>query len=125
LHWLGDFLRKDRTQIQKDLDEFLEHFPVLRERRQQAGTLSGGEQQMLAIACALMAKPKLLLLDEPSSGLTPIMVQEIGKVVRDISQGGTTILLVKQKAHLALKLARLGYMLETGSIIVQSSGQEL
>ena len=123
---LGAFLRNDRNQITKDLEELLEHFPVLRERRrQQAGTLSGGEQQMLAIACALMGKLKLLLLDEPSSGLSPLMVQEIGKIVRDINQSGTTILLVEQNARLALRLAHRGYVLETGTIVLQGSGKEL
>ncbi len=123
---LGAFLRKDRDGINKDLGELLEHFPILKERsRQQAGTLSGGEQQMLAIACALMGKPKLLLLDEPSLGLSPIMVGEIGKIVADINKGGTSVLLVEQNARLALRLARRGYVLETGTIVLQGSAKEL
>jgi branched-chain amino acid transport system ATP-binding protein len=104
----------------------LEHFPRLKERsRQQAGTLSGGEQQMLAIATALMSKPKLLLLDEPSTGLSPILVKEIGKIIIDINQGGTTILLVEQNARLALRLANRGYVMETGVIVLSGNAQEL
>jgi branched-chain amino acid transport system ATP-binding protein len=123
---LGAFLRKDGDKINKDLANILNHFPRLGERsRQQAGTLSGGEQQMLAIACALMGNPKLLLLDEPSSGLSPILVQEIGKVIADINQGGTTVLLVEQNARLALRLAHRGYVLETGNIVLQGDAKEL
>lgn len=123
---LGAFLRKDKDKIKKDLTDVLEHFPRLNERsRQQAGTLSGGEQQMLAIATALMSKPRLLLLDEPSSGLSPIMVQEIGKIVTDINKGGTTVLLVEQNARLALRLANRGYVMETGSIVLQGDAKEL
>jgi len=123
---LGAFLRKDRDEINKDLEELLEHFPILKERsRQQAGTLSGGEQQMLAIAIALMGKPKLLLLDEPSSGLSPIMVGEIGKIVADINKGGTSVLLVEQNARLALRLAHRGYVLETGNIVLHGEAKEL
>jgi len=123
---LGAFLRQDRDEINKDLEELLEHFPILKERsRQQAGTLSGGEQQMLAIAIALMGKPKLLLLDEPSSGLSPIMVGEIGKIVADINKGGTSVLLVEQNARLALRLAHRGYVLETGNIVLHGSAKEL
>jgi len=123
---LGAFLRKDKDKIKKDLTDVLEHFPRLNERsRQQAGTLSGGEQQMLAIATALMSKPRLLLLDEPSSGLSPIMVQEIGKIVTDVNKGGTTVLLVEQNARLALRLANRGYVMETGSIVLQGDAKEL
>jgi branched-chain amino acid transport system ATP-binding protein len=123
---LGAFLQRDRIKIKKDLENLLEYFPRLKERsRQQAGTLSGGEQQMLAIACALMGNSRLLLLDEPSSGLSPIMVKEIGKIVSDINQRGTSILLVEQNARLALRLARRGYVLETGTIVVQGSAKEL
>ena len=123
---LGAFLRKDSNRINNDLTNLLEHFPKLKERsRQQAGTLSGGEQQMLAIACALMANPRLLLLDEPSSGLAPIMVKEIGEVVSTINQRGTSILLVEQNARLALRLAHRGYVLETGTIVLHGSAKEL
>jgi len=123
---LGAFLQRDRGKIKKDLENLLEYFPRLKERsRQQAGTLSGGEQQMLAIACALMGNSRLLLLDEPSSGLSPIMVKEIGKIVSDINQRGTSILLVEQNARLALGLAHRGYVLETGTIVVQGSAKEL
>jgi branched-chain amino acid transport system ATP-binding protein len=123
---LGAFLRRDRGQIKKDLESLLEHFPKLRERsRQKAGTLSGGEQQMLAIACALMANPKLLLLDEPSCGLSPIMVKEIGRIVSEINQRGTSIFLVEQNARLALRLAHRGYVLETGTIVLHGSAIEL
>jgi len=123
---LGAFLRKDSNRINNDLTNLLEHFPKLKERsRQQAGTLSGGEQQMLAIACALMANPRLLLLDEPSSGLAPIMVKEIGEVVSTINQRGTSILLVEQNARLALRLAHRGYVLETGTIVLHGSAKQL
>jgi branched-chain amino acid transport system ATP-binding protein len=123
---LGAFLRQDRGKIKKDLENLLEYFPSLKERsRQQAGTLSGGEQQMLAIACALMGNSKLLLLDEPSSGLSPIMVKEIGKIIADINQRGTSILLVEQNARLALRLAHRGYVLETGTIVLHGSAKEL
>ncbi|MDH5696306.1 MAG: ABC transporter ATP-binding protein [Dehalococcoidia bacterium] len=123
---LGAFLRRDRGKIKKDLENLLEYFPRLKERsQQQAGTLSGGEQQMLAIACALMGNSRLLLLDEPSSGLSPIMVREIGKIIADINQRGTSILLVEQNARLALRLAHRGYVLETGSIVLQGEAEEL
>jgi branched-chain amino acid transport system ATP-binding protein len=123
---LGAFLRQDKSKIKKDLENLLEYFPRLKERsRQQAGTLSGGEQQMLAIACALMGNSRLLLLDEPSSGLSPIMVKEIGKIVSDINQRGTSILLVEQNARLALKLAHRGYVLETGTIVLQGKAEDL
>jgi branched-chain amino acid transport system ATP-binding protein len=123
---LGAFLRRNREEINKDLDGVLEHFPRLKERsNQQAGTLSGGEQQMLAIASALMSKPRLLLLDEPSTGLSPIMVQEIAKIIVDINKGGTSILLVEQNARLALKLAQRGYVLETGKVVLSGPANEL
>lgn len=123
---LGAYLRKDRAGITADLEGVFKHFPRLKERRQQmARTLSGGEQQMLAIARALMAKPKLLLLDEPSTGLAPLMVQEIGKVALNIRETGTSILLVEQNAQLALKLASRGYVLETGSIVIEGPCKQL
>jgi branched-chain amino acid transport system ATP-binding protein len=123
---LGAFLRKGRDKINKDLDVLLTHFPILRKRsRQQACTLSGGEQQMLAIACGLMAEPKILLLDEPSLGLSPLMVSEIGKIVLEINQNGTSVLLVEQNARLALSLAHRSYVLETGSIMLEGYADEL
>ncbi|MDT4939344.1 MAG: branched-chain amino acid transport system ATP-binding protein [Pseudonocardiales bacterium] len=109
-----------------DLERVLEMFPRLRERiKQTAGTLSGGEQQMLAIGRALMGKPRLLLLDEPSMGLAPLIVAQIFDIVREINQGGVTVLLVEQNAAQALRLANRGYVLETGEIVLQGTGQEL
>jgi branched-chain amino acid transport system ATP-binding protein len=123
---LGAFLRRDKGKIKKNLENLLEYFPRLKERsRQQAGTLSGGEQQMLAIACALMGNSRLLLLDEPSSGLSPIMVKEIGKIVSEINQRGTNILLVEQNARLALRLSHRGYVLETGQLVLQGKSKDL
>lgn len=123
---LGAYLRRDRKKVMSDLEVVYKHFPRLKERRhQQARTLSGGEQQMLAIARALMAKPKLLLLDEPSTGLAPLMIQEIGKVALNIRESGTSILLVEQNAELALSLASRGYVIETGNIVLQGDCQKL
>jgi branched-chain amino acid transport system ATP-binding protein len=114
---LGAFTRTDTAAIEKDRQRALELFPRVRERlKQNAGTLSGGEQQMLAIARALMARPRLLLLDEPSLGLAPQIVQTIFRIIREINQTGTTILLVEQNAHMALNVAHYGYCLEVGSI---------
>ncbi len=124
---MGAFLRKDKEEINKDYQIVYTHFPILKERSRQSGsTLSGGEQQMLAVGRGLMAHPKLLLLDEPSLGLSPIMCQEIAKIIREIHQQmGVAILLVEQNARLALKLANRGYVLATGSISVQGTAQEL
>lgn len=123
---LGSFLRNDKNGINRDLEQQFRHFPVLKERRrQQARTLSGGEQQMLVIARALMGKPDLLLMDEPSLGLAPVMVQEIGKIVIDINKGGTSILIVEQNARLALRLAKKGYVLERGKLILEGNAAEL
>lgn len=123
---LGSFLRRDKEMIDKDLQAIFKNFPRLKERRQQqARTLSGGEQQMLTIARALMGKPKLLLLDEPSLGLSPLMVREIGRVVVNINRDGTSVLLVEQNAKLALKLAHRGYVLETGTIVLQGNTGDL
>jgi len=123
---LGAFLRKDKKEIITDLEEVLAHFPRLKERhKQNAGNLSGGEQQMLAIGRALMAKPKLLLLDEPSLGLAPLLVSEIGKIVTEICRGGVSIILVEQNARLALGLADRGYVLQTGSVVLEGDAREL
>lgn len=123
---LGAYLQYDKNQIKQSLERIFQTFPVLKARkRQQAGTLSGGEQQMLAIARALMGNPTLLLLDEPSSGLAPIVVREIGKIAVEINQCGTSILLVEQNARLALRLAHRGYVLETGSVVLQGKCKDL
>jgi branched-chain amino acid transport system ATP-binding protein len=124
--WMGAFLRKDTPGIHKDLERVYELFPRLKERTTQlAGTLSGGEQQMLAIGRALMSKPKLLMLDEPSLGLAPILVETIFQIVREINAQGIPILLVEQNAHKALEVAHRAYVLETGSIVKTGSGREL
>ena len=122
---LGAFTRKD-GEIQADMEKFMDRFPRVRERlKQSAGTLSGGEQQMLAICRALMSRPKLLLLDEPSMGLAPNLVTEIFSVVRDLHNDGVTILLVEQNAHRALEVADRAYVLETGKIVLQDTGKAL
>jgi len=123
---MGAYLRKDRKGIRQDEEKAFEIFPILRERRKQAGgTLSGGEQQMLAIARALMARPSLLLLDEPSLGLAPIVVENIFEVITRINSSGTTILLVEQNAQMALQTAHRAYVLETGKVIMQGPAKEL
>lgn len=123
---MGAYLRKDKEEIKKDMEWCYELFPRLKERlAQMAGTLSGGEQQMLAMARALMSKPRLLLLDEPSMGLAPILVDEIFNIVHKISAGGTTILLVEQNAFKALSIANRAYILETGSIAKEGIASEL
>ena len=123
---LGAFLRKDRDGIKRDMEKVFELFPRLKERlRQNAGTLSGGELQMLAIGRGLMAEPKLLLLDEPSMGLAPILVDEIFSIIKKISENGTTILLVEQNAYKALSVADRAYILETGSILKHGTASEL
>jgi len=122
---MGAFNRKDR-EIDRDLAMVMERFPILGERRAQpAGNLSGGEQQMLAIGRALMARPRLLLLDEPSMGLAPQLVTEIFRIIREINNQGTTILLVEQNARQALKVASLGYVMETGKITLSGDAGEL
>jgi len=124
---LGAFFRKDPSDIGADMNHIFDLFPVLKERRRQmGGTLSGGEQQMLAIGRALMSRPKLLLLDEPSLGLAPLIVQRIFEIVRDINvKENTTILLVEQNANLALQIAKRGYVLETGKIVMEDSAAKL
>jgi branched-chain amino acid transport system ATP-binding protein len=122
----GAFTRKDRAAIQEDMEMVYSHFPILKSRSSQgAGTLSGGEQQMLAIGRALMTNPRLLLLDEPSLGLSPLMVKEIAKIIRDIHKEGKSIILVEQNAALALRLAHRAYVIQTGSIVVEGTGDEL
>ena len=123
---LGSFTRKDKQNLAGDLEAVFERFPILRERKNQdAATLSGGEQQMLAMGRALMTKPKLLLLDEPSMGLAPIFIKEIFRIIQDIQKQGTTILLIEQNANVALKIANRGYVLETGNIVLTGTGEEL
>ena len=123
---LGAFLRKDTPVIREDLDRVFDLFPVLRERRgQQGGTLSGGEQQMLAIGRALMSHPRLLLLDEPSLGLAPLLVEQIFEIIQEINNQGTTILLVEQNAFLALQTTHRGYVMETGEIAIEGTSSEL
>ena len=124
---LGAFYRKNRDEVNQDLERIYALFPILKERRkQQGGTLSGGEQQMLAIGRALMSRPKLLLMDEPSLGLAPIFVQKIFDIIHDINKNeGTTILLVEQNANLALQTAERGYVLETGSITMEDNADAL
>jgi branched-chain amino acid transport system ATP-binding protein len=123
---MGGFLRKDTEGINRDLKGAFRHFPILKSRqRQSAGTLSGGEQQMLAMGRALMSNPRLLLMDEPSLGLSPLMCLEIAKIIRDIHEEGRTIVLVEQNARLALALAQKGYVLETGNIVLKGDTHEL
>ena len=123
---LGAFLRKDKHNLKQDLENIYQRFPILSDRkRQTAGTLSGGEQQMLAMGRALMSKPRILLLDEPSMGLAPLLVREIFAIIKDINNAGTTILLVEQNASMALSIAHRAYVLETGSIVMSGTGEEL
>jgi branched-chain amino acid transport system ATP-binding protein len=119
-------LQKDKTKKKQNLEGIFQTFPVLKARkRQQAATLSGGEQQMLAIARALMGSPTLLLFDEPSIGLAPIVVREIGKIAVEINKRGTSILLVEQNSRMALSLAHRGYVLETGNLVLQGKCEDL
>lgn len=123
---MGAYTRKDRDGLKEDMEKSFEYFPIIKERlNQDAATLSGGEQQMVAMARALMAKPKLLLLDEPSMGLAPLFIQQIFNIIEEINAAGTTILLIEQNAKQALSISDRAYVMETGKILLSGSGQEL
>jgi branched-chain amino acid transport system ATP-binding protein len=123
---LGAYQRRDRKAIAQDMEEVLQTFPRLRERlSQKAGTLSGGEQQMVAMGRALMAKPKVLLMDEPSMGLAPVLVDQVFKIIKDINELGTTIFVVEQNANMALSIADRGYVLQTGQVVLADTAESL
>ena len=123
---MGAFFRRDKDSIRRDLDRVFDLFPVLKERRRQkGGTLSGGEQQMLALGRALMGKPEMLLLDEPSLGLAPLIVRQIFEIIKRINSEGVTVLLVEQNANLALQIAHRGYVLETGTVVMEDEAAKL
>ena len=123
---IGAYLRNDKKEIEKDLEWVFKLFPRLQERSwQYAGTLSGGEQQMLAVGRALMSKPKILMLDEPSLGLAPLIVQQIFDIIREINHAGVTVLLIEQNANMALKTADLAYVIETGEIVLSGTGKQV
>jgi branched-chain amino acid transport system ATP-binding protein len=123
---MGAFTRKESQEVEQNLERVYASFPILRDRiRQQAGTLSGGEQQMLAIARGLMSSPKLMLLDEPSLGLAPLMVEEIFRIIEEINKEGVTILLVEQNANMALQTAQYGYVMETGTVALHDKAENL
>ncbi len=123
---MGSYLRKDKSQVAQDLDGIHQHFPILKERSgQRAGTLSGGEQRMLAIARALMARPKLLLMDEPSMGVAPLVLEEISQAIRDIEKRGISIILVEQNIRMAFSLAKKAYILEVGLVVGEGPVEEL
>lgn len=122
---MGAYHRND-SEVDQDLEKVMERFPILKERKNQlGGTLSGGQQQMLAIARVIMSRPKLLLLDEPSMGLAPIIVADVFKIIKEINKGGTTVLLVEQNARQALKIADYGYVLETGKVVAEGEASKL
>ena len=123
---IGAYLRNDKKEIEKDLEWVFKLFPRLKERSwQYAGTLSGGEQQMLAVGRALMSKPKILMLDEPSLGLAPLIVQQIFDIIREINHAGVTVLLIEQNANMALKTADIAYVIETGEIVLSGTGKQV
>jgi branched-chain amino acid transport system ATP-binding protein len=123
---MGAYTRHDRDAIQKDVSDILAQFPVLFERRDQpGGTLSGGEQQMLAMARALLARPRMLIMDEPSMGLSPLFVEKVFEIIQDLNRKGITLLLVEQNANMALSIAHRGYVLQTGNIVLQDAAQNL
>ena len=123
---MGAFARKDRTAVAGDLDRVFQSFPRLKERRRQiAGTLSGGEQPMLAMGRAIMSSPRMIMLDEPSMGLSPILVEEIFSIIREVHSNGMTVLLVEQNAQMALSIADRAYVLETGKVVLQGSAKEM
>ena len=123
---MGAFLRKDREMIKEDIERVFESFPILKERKNQdASTLSGGEQQMLAMGRALLSSPDLLLLDEPSMGLAPLFINEIFRIIEEINERGTTVLLVEQNANIALEISDRGYVIETGKVVAEGTGKEL
>lgn len=123
---LGAYLRKDKAQIEKDIEWVYELFPRLKEREwQKAGTMSGGEQQMLAVGRALMTKPKLLMMDEPSLGLAPLIIKDIFNIIKKINKEGVTILLIEQNAKAALEISDYGYVLEVGKVVLEGKGSEL
>jgi len=123
---MGAYLRKDKINMGRDLERMYEFFPILKKRaKQQAGTLSGGEQQMLAIARGLMSNPKLLLLDEPSWGLAPVLVEEVAEIITEIHSRGIAVLLIEQNANVALRLAERAYVMELGAIVLEGTGDEL
>lgn len=123
---LGAYIRKDKAAIKEDHERVYNLFPVLRERRKQtAGTLSGGEQQMLAVGRAIMSKPKLIMMDEPSLGLAPLIVKDIFDIIKKINEQGVTVLLIEQNAKAALEVADYGYVMETGKIVLEGNGKDL
>ena len=123
---MGAFFRKDKGAARSDMEDVFQRFPRLRERRRQlAGTLSGGEQQMLAMGRAIMSRPKILLLDEPSMGLSPLLVKEIFKIIQELNQSGITVLLVEQNAKMALSIANRAYVLETGNVVMEGGAREM
>jgi branched-chain amino acid transport system ATP-binding protein len=123
---MGAFQREDQSEVSADIEKIYDMFPRLRERKEQkAGLMSGGEQQMLAMGRALMARPKLLLLDEPSMGLAPLVIQQIFDIIVEINKTGTTVLLVEQNANVALAISHRAYVLETGEVVLSGTGKEL